>query len=337
MNAVTRHLLRHVPWLVAAVILLTMVLTVPSFSQPRYWPALARQYFAPAALALALTPIILTGGIDLSVGSTTVLSSVVIGALWRHLGVPLELALCGGVLVALLAGLVNGVLVTAGILPLVATLSTRELFRGLAWTISGDDPVRDFPGWVLLRWGQPILGVPPPLLLFALLALVTWLVVHHTWVGRWLFALGDNESAARFAGAPTRRLKLALYAWSGLVAGLCGVTLIGKYGAARPDAEISLELLAITGVVLGGVRITGGSGHVAGVLLGVVTVVILLGGLSSAGSTWRDTLTGTVLITVALLNEAAVRLAAQVSSRGGDAPPRTPPALPTTLHEETAS
>jgi ribose/xylose/arabinose/galactoside ABC-type transport system permease subunit len=321
---VTRQLLRHVPWLVAAAILLTMVLIVPSFSQPRYWLALGKQYFAPAVLALALTPIILTGGIDLSVGSTTVLSSVVIGALWRHLGMPLELALCGGLLVGLLAGLANGLLVTAGILPLVATLATRELFRGLAWTISGDDPVRDFPSWVLQRWSQPILGIPPPLLLVALLALCTWLVVHHTWVGRWLFALGDNEQAARFAGAPRRRLQLALYAWSGLVAGLCGVTLVARYGAARPDAEVSLELLAITGVVLGGVRITGGSGHVAGVLLGVVTVAILLAGLSSAGSTWRDTITGAVLIAVALLNEGSMRLAARLP-------------IPKTLHEETAS
>jgi rhamnose transport system permease protein len=298
---------RRLPWLIACAILVTLVLKVPAFSQQSYWLSLARAYFAPAALALALTPIILTGGIDLSVGSTTVLASVVIGALWRDLGLPLGLALAGGVLAGALAGLGNGLLVTAGVLPLVATLATRELYRGLAWTLSGDDPVTRFPSALEAFWRAPVLGLPVSLWALALLLLISYIVVHHTAWGRMLFAIGDNERAARFAGVPLRSLQLALYTWSGLIAGLCGLGLVLKYGAAKADAERSLELLAIACVVMGGARVTGGAGHVAGTLLGIVTVCALLAGLSTVASAWRDTVSGAVLIAVALANEAGAR------------------------------
>src|SRR5262245_22040698 len=132
MNRLALRLLQHTPWMIAGGIIVVLVLLVPAFGRLTYWFALSRHFFAPAALALALTPIILTGGIDLSVGSVTVFTSVVIGALWQGLGWPLAWALAGGVMAGLLAGAANGLLVTAGVLPLVATLATRELFRGLA-------------------------------------------------------------------------------------------------------------------------------------------------------------------------------------------------------------
>jgi ribose/xylose/arabinose/galactoside ABC-type transport system permease subunit len=313
MNRLATQLLQRTPWIVSGVILLTLVLAVPAFYQPLFWLSLARQYFAPAMLALALTPIILTGGIDLSVGSVTVFTSVVIGVLWRDLGLPIECALLGGVLAGLLAGLGNGLLVTVGVLPLVATLATRELFRGLAWTLSGNAPVNRFPPELSGWWGANMLGVPLPLLVIAGLFVLTYLVVHHTWVGRMLFAIGDNERAARFAGVPVTRLKLGLYAASGFVAGLCGAAMVLKYGAAKADAEKSLELIAIACVVLGGIRITGGGGHVAGTLLGIITVASLLAGLGSVASSWRDTITGSILVAVAITNEAAARWA---TSRG---------------------
>jgi ribose/xylose/arabinose/galactoside ABC-type transport system permease subunit len=300
-------LLRRPSWFVAGLILVSMVAAVPALQRPAYWLALCQQYFAPAALALALTPIILTGGIDLSVGSVAVLVSVVIGWLWRDQGWPIYWALAGGILAGLLAGLGNGMLVVLGVLPLVATLATRELLRGLALTLSGDNPVTRFPTELSDMWLSPILGLPLPLLALCMIFLMTYLLVHHTWMGRMTFALGDYERAARFAGVPVRRLKLGLYAWSGLVAGLCGAALVLKYGAAKADAEKSLELVAITCVVLGGVRITGGAGHVAGTLLGIITLFTLLAGLSSVASTARDILTGALLVVVAISNEAAAR------------------------------
>lgn len=310
-------LLRYLPWLLSLTLLLLLILNVPAFQRPRYWLSLAPQYFAIAALALALTPIVLTGGIDLSVGSMTVLASVVIGFVWRDLGWRIELALLAGLLAGLLCGLGNGLLVSAGVLPLVATLATRELFRGLAWTISGDDPVTRFPAELTEWWHQPLFGFPISLWGFLALLLLSYLVVHHTWPGRMLFALGDNEQAARFAAIPVRRLQLGLYAWSGLIAGLCGLGLVMRYGAAKADAERSLELLAIACVVMGGIRVTGGSGHVLGTMLGTLTVCVLLAGLSRVASTWRDTVMGTVLITVALLTEWSARKVVQLQAMQG--------------------
>jgi rhamnose transport system permease protein len=307
MNRLLIALFRRLPFLIAGTILLVLVLSVPAFGRPRYWLSLAPQYFAPAALALVLTPIILTGGIDLSIGSTTVLCSVVAGVLWRDLGLPIGLALAGAALAGVIAGLCNGVLVTAGVLPLVATLATRELYRGLAWTLSGDNPVSDFPVELAGFWKAPVLGLPVSLWSLAVLWLMCYLIVHHTAPGRMLFAIGDNERAARFAGVPLRSIQLALYTSSGLVAGLCGIGLVLKFGAAKADAERSLELLAIACVVMGGARVTGGSGHMAGTLLGIVTVCALLAGLSRVGSEWRDTVSGAVLIGVALANEAGAR------------------------------
>jgi ribose/xylose/arabinose/galactoside ABC-type transport system permease subunit len=307
MSALVAPLLRRLPWLIAALLLGVLVLTVPAFGRPRYWLSLAPHYFAVAALALALTPVVLTGGIDLSVGSLTVLSSVVVGVLWRDLDLPIGLALAGGVLAGVLGGLGNGLLVSLGVLPLVATLATRELYRGLAWALSGDDPVTRFPPGLGAFWARPVLGLPVSLWGLAALWLASYLVVHHTWMGRALYAIGDNERAARFAGVPVRSLELGLYAWAGFVAGLCGLGLVMKYGAAKADAERSLELLAIACVVMGGVRVTGGAGHVAGTLLGVVTVCALLAGLSRVASAWRDTVTGGVLIAVAVAGEAGAR------------------------------
>jgi rhamnose transport system permease protein len=300
-------LMRQVPWLTAGLILVVCLVTVPAFQRPGYWLAVLQQAFAPAVLALALTPIILTGGIDLSVGSAAVLTSVAVGALWQLAGWPIEWALAGGVLVGLLAGLVNGFLVTLGVLPLVATLATRELYRGLAFTLSGDAPVTRFPAALGEAWRTPVAGLPLPLWGIAVVFGLTYVAVHHTWVGRMLYALGDNEQAARFAAVPVRRIKLGLYAWSGLVAGACGAALVMKYGAAKADAEKSLELAAIACVILGGVRITGGAGHVAGTLLGIVTVAALQAGLTGAASDWRETLTGALVIVVAVVKEAAAR------------------------------
>jgi ribose/xylose/arabinose/galactoside ABC-type transport system permease subunit len=320
MSGVVARGLRHAPWLLAGLILLAMVVRVPAFHRPAYWLQLGSLYFAVAALAFAETPVMLTGGIDLSIGSVTVFASVVIGALWHDFGLPIGWAVAGGVLAGLLAGVGNGLLVNVGVMPLVATLATRELFRGLALTLSGDSAVSRFPPVLGAIWRSTLLGTPVPLLALAMLFAVAYLVVHHTWVGRMVYAIGDNERAARFAGVPVARVKLGLYAGCGLVAGVCGASLVMKYGAAKADAEQALDLLAIACVVMGGIRIVGGAGSVAGTLLGTVTVVALLGGMGSISSAWRDTLTGAVLVAVAVINEAAARLAKKVSREGAKAP-----------------
>lgn len=299
-----RLLLRLAPLFAAAAVLAALYVAVPAFSRATYWSSLPREHFATAALALALTPIVLTGGIDLSVGTNAVLSSLVVGVLHVTLGLPFPLAVAGGVLAGLAGGLANAALVNAGVLPLVATLATRELFSGLAVALSGDQGFTAFPADARQLWRTS----PAPLVALAVLWSLTAVAVHRTRFGRWLFALGDNPTAAVFARVPVARVNLALYAWAGLVAGLCGATLTLKYGAAKADAERGLELAAIACVVMGGVRVTGGEGGLFGVVLGVVTVCALASGLTAVASDWRDTVTGVALISVALLGELARRL-----------------------------
>jgi ribose/xylose/arabinose/galactoside ABC-type transport system permease subunit len=136
-----------------------------------------------------------------------------------------------------------------------------------------------------------------------------------------IFAVGDNEQAARFAAVPVRRLKLGLYGGCGLAAGMCGAALLMKFDQAKADAEPYLELLAIACVVLGGVRIVGGAGHVAGTLLGSVTVVALLAGMYQVYPQWRDTVAGAVLVAIAVVNEAAARRTALPAAGRDPAPP----------------
>jgi ribose/xylose/arabinose/galactoside ABC-type transport system permease subunit len=253
----------------------------------------------------------LTGGIDLSVGSVTVFASMTAGVLLQDAHLPAALALAAAVGAGLAAGLLNGTLVAVGVVPLVATLASRELFRGLASTLSGGNRVSRLPAELNELWTTTVLGQPLPLILFAAFALVTYAVVHHTWVGRMVFAVGDNPVAARFAGVPVKRLKLGLYAASGLLAGVCGAADVAYHQAAAADAHKVLDLTAIACVVLGGVRVTGGSGHVGGTLLGIVTVVVLLEVLADAWPQGRDMALGALLIAVAVGNEAARRTAAR--------------------------
>src|SRR5262249_40429465 len=149
--------------------------------------------------------------------------SLVIESCYRDLGWPLGAALVAGVVSGGLAGLGNGLLVSVGVLPLVATLATRELYRGLAWMLTTEpgDAIR-LPATLRGVWLRPWAGLPLALWGSIVLAVFAYLVVHHTRLGRMIFAVGDNEQAARFAAVPVRRLQIGLYTWAGVVAGLCG-------------------------------------------------------------------------------------------------------------------
>lgn len=300
--------LRWSPLLLPLLALAAMLALNPALRDLATWDRMSRNWAGEALLAVALTPIIITGGIDLSVGSIVGVSAVTAGFLWRHLGWNVELALVGGIGAGTLCGIINGSLVLTGINPLVVTLATLGVFRGLAYGISGARLVDDFPAHLLEYWEADFLGLPVPVWLF----LVVWGLglglLHHTWMGRMLYAIGDNGLAARFAGVPVRTLTFALFVMSGLTAGLVGVTTILRSGAAPANAGEEMELKAIACAILGGVRITGGSGHLAGTLLGTLTLVTLLEGLARVPGEYRLVLTGGFLIVVAIANEGLSRV-----------------------------
>jgi rhamnose transport system permease protein len=299
--------LRWTPVILTLLVLTAMIALNPALRHGETWERVGRDWTGVALLAIALTPIIITGGIDLSVGSVAGLSAIVAGVLWRDAHWPLAIALAGGLLAGLCAGMLNGAIILTGINPLVVTLATLAVFRGLAYGICGREQVRNLPAGLARWWDGNLLGLPQPVWIIILTFLVYYLLLHHTWMGRMFYAIGDNPRAARFAGVPVRSLTFSLYALSGLVAGVAGLAKLFQFRSATATEGDNLELKAITCVVLGGVRITGGSGHLAGTLLGTLTLAALLEGMYRIAPSWRTLLIGAFLVAIAIANELLAR------------------------------
>lgn len=260
------------------------------------------------ALAVVMTAIILTGGIDLSIGSIVALTAVLVGVLWQQAGMPVGLAALLAVLLAAGCGAINGLLVTMGLSPLVATLATMAFFRGLAMTLSGGGRITGFPE--AFRDWQQLLGIPTHYWLLCLAVVTGYLIIHRCRFGSWCYFLGDNPRAARFAAVPVTRVQLMLYTMSGLVAGLVGVIYTMQFNAAVPDASTGIELHVIACVVVGGTLITGGRGSIPRTLLGLIILAHLDTGLDFLGYrvSWmtaeaRQVAIGLLLITVAIWNQ----------------------------------
>jgi rhamnose transport system permease protein len=235
-------------------------------------------------VALPMTFIIIIGGIDLSVGSIMGLCAIVLGVAWQNLGLPLEAAIALALLTGALAGAINGWFITrVGVPPLIMTLATLALYRGLAEGISQARSVRGYPEW-FFRLGQgEVLGVPTQLWILLVAIVVSALVLAYTAFGRSLYAIGHNELAARFSGIPVDRYKLLIYTFSGLMAGLAGYIFVSRVSTTRSDMGTGLELDVIAAVVLGGTSIFGGTGTIMGTVLGVVLIQLLKNGLALTG------------------------------------------------------
>lgn len=225
------------------------------------------------ALAVVLTPIIITGGIDLSVGSMTALCAITQAVLWQDFGLPIAAATAIAVGMGVVAGGVNGLLVVSGLSPLVATLATMAFYRGLALTLSGARRFQGFPE-SFLQWSE-LFGGATQFWLLAAIAVVAYVFVHHAPFGRYCFAIGDNRLAARFAAVPTRRVEMLLYTSTGLVAALVAVVNTMRHDAAVGDSFQGVELRAIACVVVGGTLITGGRGGILHTLLGLAVMAML--------------------------------------------------------------
>ena len=258
-------------------------------------------------LALALTPIIITGGIDLSVGSMMGLAAIVMGALWRDAHLPIGLAVSLSLFVGLLGGALNAFLITRlKFPPLIVTLGTFSLFRGMAEGLTrGIENYSGFsPGFLFL--GQGYVGGVIPTQLFVLLIAIAgcfwWL--HRTGYGRSLYAIGYSAEGARYAGIPVARRLDFVYVLSGLAASLAAVIYVAHLGQAKSDAGTGYELMAITAVVLGGSSIFGGRGTILGTMLGLFGIVILQNGLrlSAQPAELAGILTGLLLVSTILLD-----------------------------------
>jgi rhamnose transport system permease protein len=267
-------------------------------------------------LALAMTPVIVTGGIDLSVGSLMGLSAVLFGKMWRdgHLSIGVAASLT--LILGALAGGLNAFLITRLRIPaLIVTLGTFSLFRGLAEGVTrGVDNFTNFPeGFLFLGQGELAGGMPPQLFILATAAAAFWVLLHRTTVGRGLYAIGFSSEGARYAGIPVGRRIALVYVLSGLVASLASILYVSHNGQAKADAGLEYELKAITAVVLGGTSIFGGRGTIHGTLLGLFAIVVLQQGLrlSRGPSELAGILVGVLLIASVVVNQVLLRLASR--------------------------
>ena len=267
-------------WEVQLVFLLILAVLISSALSPHFLKTknlfdMTFNFVEQGIVALPMAFIIISGNIDLSVASNMAMSAVVMAASYEA-GLPIGLAVLLGLAAGALGGLLNGLLVAKVRLPaLVVTLGTYALYRGLAFSILGDLTVKGFPsGFNYLGQGY-IPGTPVPfsLILFAVLAVIFGLLLHRTSLGRYVYAIGQNEEACRYSGVRVDSIKIFLFTLTGLMAALGGIVLTARFGSVRADLALGFELVIITAVVLGGVDIFGGSGSI----IGVVEALFLLG------------------------------------------------------------
>ena len=264
-------------------------------------------------LALVLTPIIITGGIDLSVGSTIGLSAVVLGGLWRDAHLPIAIAALATLVVGVLGGSLNAFMISRlRFPPLIVTLGTFSLFRGIAEGLTrGIENYSGFsPSFLFLGQGY-LGGIVPTQLLVLIVAIVAvgwWL--HRTIYGRSLYAIGYSAEGARYAGIHVGRRLAFVYVLSGLVSSIAAIIYVAHLGQAKSDAGTGYELMAITAVVLGGTSIFGGRGTVLGTVLGLFAIVILQNGLrlSAQPAELAGILTGVLLVGTILIDRLSARV-----------------------------
>ncbi|MGW3628076.1 ABC transporter permease [Streptomyces sp. NPDC000880] len=269
--------------------------------------SLSQQFVTTGIVALGLAPVVLSGGIDLSVGSTASLSGVVMAALWKG-GINIWLAALGGLLAALLIGLANGLLVVRGRLePLIGTLAVGFIATSIATGVAGDSPPYGFPA-SFTTLGVGTLGpVPLQLIIFAVLAAMVLLLMTRTEFGRSITMIGHSASAARYSGIKVNAQLTRAYIFSSLMAGIAGLLLGAFYSAVRADLGGSLLLPALTMIVLGGVDIFGGRGRVLGVIVAVFALGYLTQGLLISG---YSQLASNMVVSVVMLVAIAVKMLA---------------------------
>ena len=276
-------------------------------------------------IAVALTPVVVAGGIDLSVGSLTGLSAVVFGKLWRDAGLPVGLAAALTLALGAAAGGLNGLLVTRLRIPsLIVTLGSFSLFRGLAEGLTGGtDNFTRFPERFLFLGQGYLFGVVPAQLpVLAVVAFAFWVLLHRSAVGRGLVAIGFSPEGARYAGIPVESRVFLVFLLSGLVTSLAAVVYVAHLGQAKADAGTGYELLAVTAVVLGGTSIFGGRGSVAGTLLGLFAIAVLQNGLRLADlpAELAGVLTGVLLLAAIGLDRRPGADAGRAASHSADEP-----------------
>lgn len=282
-----------------------------AFLTPENLLNVVRQNSMLGLVALGMTFVILTGGIDLSVGSILALAGVIAAFLAPYGAI---IAILGAVAVGLMLGAINGVIIAKGrIQPFIVTLGMMIAARGVTLAITDEKSVRIAAAESDLAWlGRgDVGGLPVPILILLVAFGVGWLVLNYTRFGRHVFALGDNDEAARLLGLNIDRTTIGVYAVSGALAGLAGVILAARLGAGNPVEGIGWELSAIAAVVVGGTLLTGGQGSAIATLVGVLLLGVIFNVFNLEGQItpwWQLVLRGGILLVVVIIQNRLTRL-----------------------------
>ncbi|MFE1101918.1 substrate-binding domain-containing protein [Nocardiopsis alba] len=303
-SVVGRFLLENGALTALAVLVVVMSLLSGDFLTAQNLLNVGVQAAVIAVLAFGVTFVIISGGIDLSVGSVAALSATALAFLAAIDGVPIWLAVVLAAATGTACGLVNGALIAYGKLPpFIATLAMLSIGRGLSLVISEGSPIA-LPDTVA-RLGDSLGGwLPVPVLIMLLMGLVTAVILRRTFTGRAMYAIGGNEEAARLSGIRVERQKLGIYALSGLFAAVAGVILAARLASAQPQAAQGYELDAIAAVVIGGASLAGGVGTALGTLIGALILAVLRNGLNllSVSAFWQQVVIGVVIALAVLFD-----------------------------------
>lgn len=278
----------------------------PNFLQPQNILNLLRQVSINALIAFGMTFVILTGGIDLSVGATLALSGAFTAGMIVS-GVPPVIAILAGCIIGALLGAVNGLLITVGkMAPFIATLATMTLYRGLTLVYTEGNPITGLGenGLFYMMGRGYVFGIPFPVVVVAVVFACLFVLLHKTPFGRRTYAIGGNEKASLISGIKVDQMKILIYSISGALSALAGIILTSRLNSAQPTAGNAFELDAIAAVVLGGTSLSGGKGRITGTLIGVLIIGVLNNGLNLIGvsSFYQQVAKGVVIIIAVLLD-----------------------------------
>jgi ribose transport system permease protein len=291
--------------IILVLLCIIMAAVAPYFTEMNNVLNILKQSSITAILAAGMTIVILTGGIDLSVGSTLALSGV-ISVMLSNAGVPPLLAMLTGIATGYMAGVINGYFTAVTKLPsFVVTLGGMTYLRGIAFVISGGLPLVLLNKFFIFFGSGYILKVPTPIYIMATVYVIMFFILKYTMFGRHVYAIGGNEEAARLTGIKVERTLIHVYSISGLMAGIAGVVMAGRVISGQPNAGVSFELDAIAAVILGGTSFVGGVGRIQGTIIGVLIMAVLSNGLTlmNVDFYWQMIVKGLVIVIAVLLDK----------------------------------
>lgn len=289
-----------------ALIIISVFISImaPQFRTTKNLYLVSRQISFVAIVALGELFVILTSGIDLSVGSTVGLSGMIAGMALAA-GIPPIIALPIGIASGMLIGLFNGsVIAYVGITPFIVTLGALSMGRGLSLVLTKGNPIIEMPNTFFFLAQSDVLGVPTPVIIAAIIAAIVHVVLTYTAFGRRIYAIGGNEQATALSGVDVKKIKLMIYAICGLMAGIVGVLLVARFNSAQPATGKGWELDAIASTVIGGTSLSGGVGTVPGVLIGATIMGVIRNGLvlMQVSAYWQDFIIGGIIVLAAVVD-----------------------------------